>query len=63
VLLAEDAQKAVPGLGQRREGLEGLEGGGQPAAVALSLRRCCGRRSRVRHRAELRLHALIVLDA
>ena len=29
------AQQAVAGLGERREGLERLEGGGQPAAVAL----------------------------
>ena len=36
-LLAQEAQKPVARLGQRREGLEGLEGGGQPAAVAFGL--------------------------
>ena len=34
-LLLDEAQQAVAGLGQRRERLERLEGGGQAAAVAL----------------------------
>ena len=35
-LLAHDAQHAVARLGERREGLERLEGGGEPATVALA---------------------------
>ena len=47
----DEAQEAVAGLGERRERLERLEGGGQAAAVALVVAALEHRRCGVRDRA------------